>query len=101
MAVVMLDSDERAQLAQLACEDIPPRYCRVVDIEIDGDRARVWLLMNDAPRFERYEVQFARQDDAWIPSLGSGGFQTGTPERVHAEAERLQRELDREARREA
>jgi len=43
-----------------ACGDIPPRFCTVVDVQIADNTANVWLLTNDLPRFERYQVTFTR-----------------------------------------
>jgi hypothetical protein len=73
---------------EAAIADIPPRYVRVVGVEISGDSAWVWLLTNEAPRFERYQVWCERRDGRWHADWGSGGFQTGTPARIDAEAHR-------------
>lgn len=68
--------------------DIPPRFARVVGLDIDGDTATVTLLTNEAPWFEPYQVGCELHDGRWFASWGSGGFQTGTPEEVIAEARR-------------
>ncbi|MFZ0040753.1 MAG: hypothetical protein WAK93_05560 [Solirubrobacteraceae bacterium] len=82
--------EERAALARRACGDIPPRFCSVVDVDISGDAATVWLLTNDASRFERYQVGFRRERGTWVESLSAGGFQTGTPDRVCERARRIE-----------
>lgn len=86
------DGQERAALAELAWGDIPPRFCTGVDVEISGDAAHVWPLTNDGPRFERYHVDFRRQDGEWVDAGGSGGFQTGTPEHMRQKANQLESE---------
>jgi hypothetical protein len=86
---------DRAVLATRACGDIPPQFCTVIDVEISGDTAMVWLLTNDVSHFESYQVNFIRQDGAWIESLSSVGFQTGTPEHVRQRAERIEAGVDR------
>ena len=48
------------------------------------------MLTNDGPRFERYQVDFQRQDGEWVDAGGSGGFQTGTPEHVRQKANQLE-----------
>ena len=85
------DEEERVALAEAARGDIPPQFCRVVDVEISGDAAHVWLVTNDAPRFERYQVDFARENGVWIDAGGSGGFQTGAPDRVMKLADGIER----------
>ena len=62
----------------------------MVDVEIDEDTATVWLLTNQAPCFERYQVKFTRERGMWVESLTASGFQTGTPEHVRARAQRLE-----------
>ena len=84
------DHDERDALASRACGDIPPQFCTVVDVDISGEEAKVWLLTNDASHFERYQVNFIRDHDTWVESLSAGGFQTGTPDDVHVRARRLE-----------
>ena len=54
----------------------------VVDVEISGETARVWPLTNDAPRLERYQVNFGWERGGWGESLSAGGFQTGRPQRI-------------------
>ena len=83
---------ERGVLARRACGDIPPRFCTVVDVEISGETARVWLLTNDPPRLERYQVNFRWERSGWVESLSAGGFQTGTPRRVCERAQQLELE---------
>lgn len=83
---------ERVGLARRARGDIPPRFCTVVDVEISGETARVWLLTNDAPRLARYQVNFRWEHDGWVESLSAGGFQTGTPQRVRERAQQLELE---------
>jgi hypothetical protein len=88
---VTSSDEERDTLADLARGDIPARFCRVVEVEIYGDAAHVWLVTNTFPHFERYQVDFARVNGAWVDAGGSGGFQTGTPERVMRLAGRIER----------
>jgi hypothetical protein len=83
------DDEERTALARRAVGDIPPQFCTVVDVDITGDAARVWLLTNDAAQFERYQVNFTRDRGTWIETLSASGFQTGTPDHVHQRARRL------------
>jgi hypothetical protein len=64
------DEEERAALVEAARGDIPPQFCRVVDVEISGDAAHVWLVTDAG---------------------GSGGFQTGTPDRVMKLADGIER----------
>ena len=59
--------------------DIPPRFVRVIGVEIDGDDARVSLPTNEAPRFEPYQQNCQRRGGQWfaacsdhIPESGSG-----------------------------
>ena len=71
--------------------DIPPRFCTVVDVDISGDVARIWLLTNDAAPWQEYQVNFRRDRGTWIESLSGGGFQTGTPDHVRERARHLRR----------
>jgi len=82
-------------LGRRARGDIPPRFCEMVDVDIRGDVASVWLLTDDAAQFERYQVNFRRDQGTWVDSLSSGGFQTGTPDHVHERAPRLEGGLRR------
>jgi hypothetical protein len=68
--------------------DIPPQFVRVVGVQMDGHRARVSLLTNEAPRFDPYQVDCERRDGRWFATWGSGGFQTGTPDGVKEAARR-------------
>jgi hypothetical protein len=86
---VSSDDDERAALARRACGDIPPRFCTVVDVDISGDVARIWLLTNDAAQWQEYQVNFRRDQGTWIESLSAGGFQTGTPDHVRERVRHL------------
>jgi len=62
----------------------------VLGTRVDGDVATVWLLTNDGPQFEPYEVTCERCDDgSWEPSSVSGGFSVDTPAEVLAKAKAL------------
>ena len=90
--------EERVALAKLACGDIPAQYCNVVDVEVIGEGASVWLLTNGPSDFERYQVDFVRREGVWDDAVGSGGFQTDTPDHVRRRAKQLEAELRRDAR---
>lgn len=76
-------------LEEAALGDIPPRFATVVGSRVRGDTATVWLLTNDQPPFEAYEVHCVLHAGRWEWESGSGGFGTGTPGDVLAEARRL------------
>lgn len=78
------DSPEEA-----ARGDIPEQYATVVGIRIDGDSAHVWLVTNDRPTFEGYEVDCVREDGKWFAEGGSGGFALYTPLEVVERAAQL------------
>jgi hypothetical protein len=69
--------------------DIPPQFATVVGSRVSGDTATVWLLTNDQPPFEPYEVYCERRNGRWYWDAGTGGFGVGTPDEVLAEARRL------------
>jgi hypothetical protein len=83
------NDDQAAELARRAVGDIPPRFCTVIDVEITGDLARIWLLTNDAAQWEEYQVNYRLEQKTWVEVLSAGGFQTGTPDHVHERARRL------------
>jgi alkanesulfonate monooxygenase SsuD/methylene tetrahydromethanopterin reductase-like flavin-dependent oxidoreductase (luciferase family) len=78
----MSEGDEAAELARRAVGDIPPQFCTVVDTDITGDLARIWLLTNDAAHWQTYQVNYRREGGSWVEVSSGGGFQTGTPDRV-------------------
>jgi hypothetical protein len=78
------DSPEEA-----ARGDIPEQYATVVGVRIDGDSAHVWLVTNDRPTFEGYEVECARTGGRWFGEFGSGGFGLTTPVEVLERAARI------------
>lgn len=69
--------------------DIPPHFATVVGSRVSGDAAPVWLLTNDQPPFEPYEVCCERRNGCWYLDVGTGGFGVGTPDDVLAKARRL------------
>ena len=69
--------------------DIPPQFATVVGKRVDAAGATVWLLTNDQPPFEAYEVCCARRGGRWYFDVGSGGCNFGTPDDVLAKARRL------------
>jgi hypothetical protein len=71
------DSPEEA-----ARGDIPEQFVTVVGVRIEGDSAHVWLVTNDRPTFEGYEVDCVRKDGKWYDVGGSGGFDMYTPRDV-------------------
>jgi hypothetical protein len=76
-------------LEEAALGDIPRQFATIVGHQVHGDVATVWLLTNNRPSFEAYEVNSERKDGRWYWESGFGGFGTGTPEEVLAEAHRL------------
>jgi hypothetical protein len=76
-------------LEEAARGDIPERYVTVLGSLVVGDQALVWVLTNDRPPYEPYEVDCERRDGRWYNGGGTGGFGTGTPEAVLAAARRL------------
>ena len=56
---------------------------------MSGDTATVWLLTNDQPPFEPYEVYCERRNGRWCWEAGTGGFGVETPDEVLAEARTL------------
>lgn len=64
----------------------PPGMATVVGVEMEGDHATVWLLTNDRPPFEEYEVYCERQDGRWFETHGMGGFGVFTPKSVRRAA---------------
>jgi hypothetical protein len=54
-----------------------------------GDQARVWMLTNDRPPFEEYEVDCGREGTRWFRTNGSGGFGNRTPQEVLQRAAQL------------
>jgi hypothetical protein len=75
------DEDGYATVEQAARADIPPQFVTVVATHINGDTATVWLLYNDQPPFEDYEVHCIRQHGRWHPDSGFP-FNVGTPDYV-------------------
>jgi hypothetical protein len=78
------DSPEEA-----ARGDIPEQYAMVVGVRIDRDSAHVWLVTNDRPTFEGYQVDCVREDGKWFAEGGSGGFDIYTPAEVLERAAQL------------
>ena len=58
--------------------DIPVRFATVVGSLVLGDVATVWLLTNDKPPFEPYEVNCERQSGCWHFESGFGSFGRAT-----------------------
>jgi hypothetical protein len=77
-----------ATLEEASCADIPSRFVTVVGIEIDGERATVWLLTNDEPPFEDYQVNCVRDKGRWHVESGFP-FNAGTPDEVLEDARAL------------
>jgi hypothetical protein len=75
--------------AEAARGDIPEQYATVVGVRVAGDHAHVWLLTNDRPPFEGYEVDCVRRDGKWYDVGGTGGFDGYTPPEVLERAARL------------
>jgi hypothetical protein len=69
--------------------DIPERFVTVVGVHVEGDTAHVWMLTNDRPPFEAYEMVCVREGGRWFADFGSGGFSTSAPARVLDAAARL------------
>jgi len=69
---------------------IPVRFVHVLGVQMEDDTATVWMLTNDHPPFEPYEVVCGRaKDGSWEPAGGSGGFNVATPDDVLARARQL------------
>jgi hypothetical protein len=64
---------------EAACADIPPQFATVVGARISGETATVWLLTNDQPPFEPYEVHCERDAAGWGVDSGYGGFGRDVP----------------------
>jgi hypothetical protein len=74
---------------EAAMEGLPPQYVAVLGTRAEGGSVRVWLLTNDVPSFELYEVVCVREGSGWLAGSGhSGGFDAGTPPAI------LQRALE-------
>jgi hypothetical protein len=74
---------------EAAVEGFPPQYVAVLGTRTEGDSVRVWLMTNDVPSFELYEVVCIREGTGWLGDSGqSGGYDSGTPDAI------LQRALD-------
>lgn len=76
-------------MEEAARGDIPPQFATVVGSRVTGDHAMVWLLTNDGPPFEPYEVSCERRNGRWYLQGGYGGFGVETPEHVLAAARSL------------
>ena len=61
--------------------DIPRQFVTVVGTQIEGDVATVWLLTNDRPPFQDYEVHCVRERGRWHADSGSP-FNVGAPDDV-------------------
>jgi hypothetical protein len=83
------EDDGCETLEEAARGDIPPQFATVVGSRVSGDTATVWLLTNDQPPFEAYEVYCERRNGRCFGDGGSGGFGIGAPAEVLAEARRL------------
>ena len=81
--------EEYDSLEQAARGDVPARFATAVGHRVEGDWATVWLLTNDRPPFEPYEVTCERRDGRWQSNSGVGGFGVDTPDDVLAVARRL------------
>lgn len=73
---------------EASCADIPPQFVTVVGTEIEGDTATVWLLTNDQPPFEDYQVSCVREHGRWHWECGFP-FNAGTPNEVLERARKL------------
>jgi hypothetical protein len=69
--------------------DIPARFCTVLEVRIEGNEARVWMLTNDRPRFEPYEVVCVRRRGRWFGEDGFGGISLDAPPEVLEAARHL------------
>jgi hypothetical protein len=77
-----ITDDGYASPEEAARGDIPEQYVTVVGVRIEGDRAHVWMVTNDRPTFEGYEVDCVREGGKWFGEYGSGGFSLYTPRDV-------------------
>jgi len=68
--------------------DIPPQFVTVVGTRVVGDHATVWLLTNDTPPFEDYQVNCVRDQGGWHVDSGFP-FNADAPEEVLEEARAL------------
>lgn len=69
-----MDGYEIPEEAALA-SDIPPRYQRVVGVQIRGDVAFVFLLTNDRPRFEPITEFCERERGRWFSAGHISGWE--------------------------
>ena len=76
------EDDGCESLEEAARGDIPPRFATVVGSRVSGDTTIVWLLTNDEPPFEAYDVYCERRNGRWCRDGGSGGLGFGAPHDV-------------------
>ena len=61
--------------------DIPARFVTIVGTRSEGDNATVWMLTNDQPPFEAYQVDCVCQHGRWHADSGFP-FDDDTPEEI-------------------
>jgi hypothetical protein len=77
-------------LEEAARGDIPESFVTIVGVRwIADDHAHVWMVTNDRPTYEGYEVDCVRRRSRWYYEGGSGGFSLNTPPDVREAAARL------------
>lgn len=82
------DENGYATPEEASSADIPPRFVTFVGTRSDGDNATVWLLTNDQPPFEDYQVNCVRHDGRWHVDSGFP-FNDDTPEEIVEQARSL------------
>lgn len=80
-SMASFDGDGYATPEEAARGDIPRQFVTVVGTQIEGDAATVWLLTNDRPPFEDYEVHCVRERGRWHADSGFP-FNAGAPDEV-------------------
>jgi hypothetical protein len=89
------DGYETPEQAVLAGGGWPAGMATVVGLRVSGNEARVWLLTNDRPSFEKYECVCFRENGRWHEVHGSGGFSIVTPREVRKAAAAIEARFNR------
>jgi hypothetical protein len=74
---------------EAAASDVPGRFVTVLGVQVRGDKADVWMLMNEGPPFEREQALVTRVEGGWEGVLSGGGFDPSTPAEITTKAEEL------------
>jgi hypothetical protein len=83
-----LDENGYETPEEASSADIPPRFLTIIGTRSDGDNATVWMLTNDQPSFEDYQVHCVRQHGRWHADSGFP-FNDDIPEEIVERARSL------------